>query len=56
MTTILTTIALGVLALSAIARTIVEVARDGYRRTPPRTLVRWYQRDDALRSPARAPR
>jgi len=50
MTTTLALIVLGVLALAAIARTVAEITRDGYRRTPETGPVRWYQRDDALRS------
>jgi hypothetical protein len=42
---------LGLLAVVAITSTIVTIARDGYRRTPCQRLVRWCQRDDALRSP-----
>ena len=41
---------LGLLALAAIARTVAEISRDGYRRTPETGPVRWYQHDDALRS------
>lgn len=42
---------LGLLAVVAITGTIVTIARDGYRRTARKRLVRWYQRDDALHSP-----